>query len=370
MWSIKIIIIILHLEINPNVTVPNYSPLAPGQARTEIIEDIWLELDNQIRGPYLPPAPLPVVRPPLNDILDTEGEAFNAGNTECTLKPGFPHMFETVWQNVPNNGHEINFKKDTFPGNLGRDPTDASPVTAIFASPFSAWDIVNNLTQGGDFDTYLGTRYYGIFGVALCRRQQIQFLKVFNGYYCDIDTWLIYLCMRDEGVQQHTLRDPEDYDRYLGGRSESHAFKRMAREDCIRRIGAIPKDSRVTEFRLGSNFAVVYVQRMYVIASRLANYDFILKRKRRRPRQRQSIANRPIDDCTDMSLLRNHNRLYRRALEKGGEMMLEYDFHWLFCDHDAGAPLRIRPDNRKILKHGSINGHRNLTDVNMRGNEL
>ena len=86
--------------------------------------------------------------------------------------------------------------------------------------------------------------------------------------------------MRDEGVQQHTLRDPEDYDRYLGGRSESRAFKRMAREDCIRRIGAIPKDARVTEFRLGSNFAVVYAQRMYVIASRLANYDFILKRKK------------------------------------------------------------------------------------------
>ena len=44
-----------------------------------------------------------------------------------------------------------NCRKDSFQGNLGSYSDDTSPITAIFASPFNNWDIVNNPTTGGNF---------------------------------------------------------------------------------------------------------------------------------------------------------------------------------------------------------------------------
>ena len=380
MESIKSVIIILLFNINANAPIPSYNPLGIGAMRTEILEDIWEELNNQIRGVYVPPGP------PDDDIIDDEGEAFNAGNTECGLRPNFPGMRAVMWQNVPNNGHEIHFRKDILPRNFGRDPADAAPVNAIFASRNNNWTINNNAPQGVNG---LGTRYNGVLGVAICRRQQIEFLRIFpgvggefdppgyrGGYFCDIDTWLLFLCMRDDDVQQHNLRDPEDYNTYLGGRSESEQFKDMASQECSRRIGATPKEAKISR-QLSVGTRLEYAQRVYVMASRLANYDFILIRKRRvrlpSPNVNQNsetIRMEELRRCRGMSLLQNNNRMYRRVLERPREVLQKYDFRWFFCHHITGSPLRNIPVERKILKGNFVKDHHNLTDVNMLGKEL
>ena len=154
MVSIRTAIFILLLNFDLNILVPSFNPLAVGQSRTEIIEDIWQWLDDRIRGAYIPP-----VQPnPLNPIEDDRPihVLLDLGNTECGLRPLFHGMNAVMWQNVPNNGHQIHFRKDSLLGNRGRDPTDNSPLYVIFASR--------------------------------------------------TNDWLLFLCMRDDDVQQHQLR--------------------------------------------------------------------------------------------------------------------------------------------------------------------
>ena len=360
MWSIKGVIIILLFKIKLNAAVPNYNMLALGEERTEILQDIWTALNVRTGRRAMN----------YSGASTDVGVDFNAFHIACTLtQEMFQGMTQRIWQNVDGNhiGHEIHFKKESFSGNLGRDPTDTAPIIAIFASVNNNWNITVNPPQGGSLHLHLGARYVGLLGVVLCRRQQIEHLRVFRGYFCDIDTWLLFLCMQDFDIQRPELKNPEDYNRYLGGRSESHVFKFMAREECYRKIGAIPKDAKITGTLIGSSRQLEYSQRVYVMASRLSNYDYILIRKRRIPRRRQSINNPPID-CPDMDLLRNDDSLFLEAARGG--MRQKYDFNWFFCEHDAGAPLRINPANRKIQKDDSVNDHRNFSDVNFRGTEL
>ena len=218
----------------------------------------------------------------------------------------------------------------------------------------------------------LGDRYIGLLGAAICRRQKIERVEVYQeAYYCDIETWLLFLCMRDDDVQENQLRHPEEYNTYLGGRAESSVFIDMAQQRCDRRIGAIPKNAipKITPRSTPVRFRSEHAQRVFVMASFIANYDYVLIRKRRRMRRPQDQID--PNECRDMSLLRNGGRLYRRVLERAGdEMRNEYDSHWFFCNFVGSPPYRnIRPEKRNH-KGRLLTVLKNSSDLSMHGKEL
>ena len=183
--------------------------------------------------------------------------------------------------------------------------------------------------------------------------------------------------MRDDDVQANNLRDPEDYNTYLGGRSESLVFMDMARHRCRPRIGGVPRDARITSPGESVTLRLEVATKAFVLSSILANYDYVLIRKRRRrpPPRRESVGKQDVTDCRDMSLLRNDNRLYRRVEERSGEVRQEYDFHWFFCSFIESPPYRnvypekpynsSNPSNSRLLK--ALKKH---SDLNMHGSEL
>lgn len=160
--------------------IPVLNPLALGQMRTEILEEIWDYIRTNIRE-------LPVAG------IDT-GQPIHALNEDCEF----------------NQFMQVHFRKDDFPGNYGQDQNDNSRVNAIFASERNDWIIANGINQPQDFNLHIANRYHGQVGVAICRRQKIEKLIQTAGHYCDIDTWLLFLCMRDDDVQENQLIYPQE----------------------------------------------------------------------------------------------------------------------------------------------------------------
>ena len=354
------VIFVFVFEIVTNV--PSLNPLTPGATRTEIIQEIWDRL-NQIRG-----VPFPA---------GDEGRPENAANELCTLNWG-------VLTPVPLPGgkvrHQIHFRKDVFPGYFGQDQSDNARMNVIFASQNNVWnEAVPQLNQQQDFYSNLwGSRYIGQVGFAVCRREKIEWVEVNNvGRYCDIETWLIFLCMRDDDVQTNGLRYPEDYNTYLGGRTESAVFIDMARQRCSRRIGAVPKNAKILTPLTSAPLQLEHAHRVFVLSSILANYDYVLIRKKRRmlrPRRLlapQGGSDLPTPRCRDMSLLENGGRLYRRLLERGGDVRNEYDFHWLFCRFIGNPPYRnVPPEKSRNFPGRLLNALKNHSDAKLHGNEL
>lgn len=365
----KTLFLILVFEFGVVINVPSLNPLALGATRTELIEEIWDSL-NVIRGP-------PVRGP--------EGaEPINIRNNECKLD--WPELIPVPLPNgkvLPNGKtvrHQIHFRKDDFSGHFGQDRRDNARVYVIFASERSDWVVAAQIGRPQNFYSDLENRYIGLIGFAVCRRQKIERVEVNEeGYHCDIETWLLFLCMRDDDVQANDLRDPEDYNTYLGGRSESRVFMDMARHRCRRRIGAVPRDARITSPGESVIFRLEVATKAFVLSSILANYDYVLIRKRRRrpPPKRESVAQQDssLTDCRDMSLLHNDNRLYRRVEERSGEIRQQYDFHWFFCSFIDSPPYRnvypekpynsSNPSNSRLIK--ALKKH---SDLNMHGSEL
>ena len=304
----KLLLLILILDFEMVLHVPNLNPLALGEIRTEILTEIWDQLDLIINFPIPGPG---------ND----QGQPINVLQENCNTSLT-----------------QIYFRKDDYPGNYGQDRNDSSRVNVIFASEDNQWIIANQINQPQDFPENLENRYIGVLGVAICRRQKIEHVEIYEDvYFCDIETWLLFLCMRDDDVQENQLRHPADYNAYLGGRSESSNFINMARGRCGRRIGAVPRNARITPPLTNVLLQIVHAQRVFVKASQLANYDYILIRKRRQmrrppPRQDTDAAQLDPNDCRDMSLLRNDALFLRRVFLRGGDIRQEYDFHWFFCN--------------------------------------
>ena len=367
----KTLFLILVFEFGVVINVPSLNPLALGGTRTELIEDIWDSL-NAIRGP---PVQLQFQGP-------EEAEPISNRNYECKLN--WPELTSVPLPNgkvLPNGKtvrHQIHFRKDDFPGNFGQDRDDNARVNVIFASKRSNWAVAYPIVRPQNFYSNLETLYFDVIGFAVCRRQKIERVEVFEeGWYCDIETWLLFLCMRDDDVQANDLRDPEDYNTYLGGRSESSVFMDMARQRCRPRIGAVPRDARIAPPGDGVTLRLELATKAFVLSSILANYDYVLIRKRRRrpPPKRESAGQQDVTDCRDMSLLRNDHRLYRRVEERGGEIRQEYDFHWFFCRFIDDPPYRnvypekpyksSNPSNSRLIK-----ALKNQSDLNMHGSEL
>ena len=156
----------------------------------------------------------------------------------------------------------------------------------------------------------------------------------------------------------------------------------MAKHRCRRRIGAVPRDARITSPVESVTLRLEVAIKSFVLSSILANYDYVLIRKRRRrpPPKRESVGqpdvpDSSLNDCRDMSLLQNDNRLYRRVEERSGEVRQEYDFHWFFCSFIDSPPYRnvypekpynsSNPFNSRLIK--ALKKH---SDLNVHGSEL
>ena len=163
------------------INVPSLTPLILGATRTEIIEEIWERL-NQIRGNMVP--------------LFGFGRPVSHNNERCTLTWA---DLTPVPQPVGKARYQIHFRKDDFPGHFGQDQRDDARVNVIFAAETNGWQEAVPINQPQNFYSDLEDRYIGQIGFAACRRQKIEWVKLeYNGHYCDIETWLIFLCMIDE----------------------------------------------------------------------------------------------------------------------------------------------------------------------------
>ena len=357
---IKELFVIFIFVFRVIINVPSLNPLTLGAPRTEIIEEIWERL-HQIRGNPVP--------------LFKGGRPLNNENELCTLTWA---DLTPVPQPAGKARHQIHFRKDDFPGYFGQGQQDDARVNVIFVAETNGWQEAVPINQPQNFYYDLEDRYINQIGFAACRREKIEWVHLEdNGHYCDIETWLIFLCMIDDNVQANGLRYPEDYNTYLGDRTESSVFIDMARQRCSRRIGAVPKDARILPPLTRAPLKLEHAQRVFVLSSILANYDYVLIRKKRRMlRARrllapQGVSDSPTPRCRDMSLLENGPRLYQRLLHRGGEFRNEYDFHWLFCRFIDTPPYRnVRPEQSRSFPGRLLKALNNFTDVNMHGNEL
>ena len=367
-------VLLIFLSVAPtNIFSQVRLPLAVGGTRTEILENIMVYLNEGIRGHRV------------DDVLaflngSEVGLLTNQFYGNCELShTNYPNMTSIIQPPDPMVKHFIYFRKDDLPGNFGQDPTDNARVNLIFAAANGNWIVEDEINQGQNFHATLRRRYEGVLGVAVCRRQKIEWVEVYQGSrYCDIDTWLIFLCMKDEDVQEYNLRHPEEYDTYLGGLTESQVFIDMGRQRCRRRIGAVPRDARISPPLASINWKLEYAQSVFVVASQAANYDYVLIRTRRRilhARRRLGPGNQVLlgqdnQDCRDMSLLRNDRLFVQRTLRQGGEVRQLYDFHWFFCQFVGSPPYRNIYPQKRIHSGPLVKALTNKTVWKEHGREL